>query len=55
MNKSEHFNEVQQYITEHDGCEMKIFNGEWCVYILGMDYPFNFIPVETFYNKYIKI
>lgn len=54
MNKSEHFEEVKQYITECDGCELKLFNGEWCVYIPEMTYPFNFISVETFYNKYMN-
>ena len=53
MNKSKHFEEVNKFALEHN-LEVKLFNGVWCVYDSNLEYPFNFIEVEEFYNKYLN-
>lgn len=53
MNKSEHFDEVDEFVKKYDELEIKLFNGEWCVYDSRLEYPFNFIPVEQYYNEFI--
>lgn len=54
MKQPQYMKEVQKFVNENSGMKIKIFNGEWCVYEELAEPPFNFTPVDQFYEDVVK-
>lgn len=54
MKQPKYMKEVQEFVNEGFGFEIKVFNGEWMVYEEFAEPPFNFTPVDQFYDEVVK-